>query len=83
MADDKKESHTRSVQSTTGTPDVPESSPRLPHERDESSDSQQTEPSHRMRKAQADVESGRVDTDRGTPADDAYQKQKSSGATRP
>lgn len=44
-----------------------ESSPRLPHERDQSSDSQQTQegrPPDVGRKAHDDVERGLVDTDR-------------------
>lgn len=41
--------------------------PRLPHERDESADSQQRHPDHERvgRQAQEDVERGMVDTDRG------------------
>ncbi len=51
--------------------------PRMPHEHDESSDSQVTpEPRAVMRQAHDDVASGRVDTDRGVPADQAYQRQK-------
>ena len=56
-----------------------EPSPRMPHERDESSDSQaRVEPSGRRMGeiAQADVESGLVDTDRGPAIDEAYQKAK-------
>jgi hypothetical protein len=51
--------------------------PRMPHERDESSDSQRSmEPSPLMRKAHDDIEAGRVDTDRGKPMDETYQRQK-------
>lgn len=40
--------------------------PRLPHDRDESADSQQQAvPDARGRKAHDDVKAGRVDTDRG------------------
>ena len=49
-----------------------ESSPRLPHERDQSSDSQQTrdgKPTERGRRAHDDVERGLVDTDQGLRAD--------------
>lgn len=56
-----------------------EPSPRMPHERDESADSQpQAEPSaQRLGKiAQADIESGQVDTDRGPALHEAYQKTK-------
>ena len=53
-----------------------EPAPRLPHERDESADSAGSAPREIMRKAQRDIEAGRVDTDRGPPADAAYKKQK-------
>lgn len=59
--------------------DTQERSPRMPHERDESADSQtQAEPSTRRmgELAQADVEAGLVDTDRGPALDEAYQKAK-------
>ncbi|HET9208560.1 MAG TPA: hypothetical protein VFO28_20130 [Burkholderiaceae bacterium] len=43
-----------------------EREPRLPHDRDESADSQQQAvPDARGRKAHDDVKAGRVDTDRG------------------
>jgi len=56
------------------------SAPRLPHERDESSDSQATAPRGVMKQAHADVVSGKVDTDRGKPLDETYQKQKDSAS---
>lgn len=49
-----------------------ESAPRLPHERDQSSDSQQTRDGHPPkvgRQAHEDVERGLVDTDRALEAD--------------
>ena len=49
-----------------------ESAPRLPHERDQSSDSQKTRDGHPPkigRQAHEDVERGLVDTDRGLVAD--------------
>jgi len=52
-----------------------ESAPRLPHERDQSSDSQQApegRPPAVGRQAHEDVESGMVDTDRGPVADRVY-----------
>lgn len=67
--------------STEGHPDVPEAAPRLPHERDESSDSQDSRPRKVIRQAHEDVERGLVDTDRGTPAHDTYQRQKTGGKT--
>lgn len=55
--------------------------PRMPHEHDESSDSQVAqEPPPLMRKAHDDVKAGRVDTDRGTPMNDTYQRQKETAA---
>jgi len=80
MADDRSNtnSQTRPVQQPQGADkgDLDQSKPRLPHERDESSDSQQSEPRPKIRQAHDDLVSGKVDTDRGTPAHDAYQKQK-------
>ena len=37
--------------------------PRLPHERDESGDSQSTPPRKKMKQAHDDIASGQVDTD--------------------
>ena len=56
-----------------------EPAPRLPHEHDESSDSQ-TNGGVRpvMQQAHDDLESGKVDTDRGVPMHEAYQRQKKS-----
>jgi hypothetical protein len=51
--------------------------PRLPHERDESADSQHTgEPRQVIRQAAADLAAGRVDTDRGPVTDQVYRRQK-------
>jgi len=50
-------------------------SPRLPHERDESSDSQTSEPRPIMLQAHKDLESGLVDTDRGPVLDALYEEQ--------
>jgi hypothetical protein len=65
---------------TQSSEDSGESSPRMPHEHDESSDSH-NEPGIRpvIRKAHDDVVRGVVDTDRGTPSDQAYQRQKRGG----
>jgi len=55
-----------------------ESTPRLPHERDQSSDSQQTpegKPPRIGRQALDDIERGMVDTDRGPVADEVYNKK--------
>lgn len=53
--------------------------PRMPHEHDESADSQAPEASSIRRMgeiAQKDVEEGQPDTDKGPPLDEAYRKQK-------
>lgn len=51
--------------------------PRLPHERDESSDSGTGAPRDVMRQAKKDLDSGKQPTDRGEATDAAYRKQKS------
>ncbi|MGY4828805.1 hypothetical protein ACVNIS_09530 [Sphaerotilaceae bacterium SBD11-9] len=53
-----------------------ESAPRLPHEHDESSDSQVSAERPIIRQAHDDLASGKVDTDRSAPMDEAYQRQK-------
>ncbi|MDP9109637.1 MAG: hypothetical protein M3N23_11280 [Pseudomonadota bacterium] len=56
-------SSTKSTQVNTKHPSDPNATPRLPHERDESDDSQ-TSPSRKvMEQAATDIESGQVDTD--------------------
>ena len=54
-----------------------ESAPRLPHERDQSSDSQQNQggSAELGRKGMEDVERGVVDTDRGPEADRVYNEK--------
>lgn len=55
-----------------------EPAPRLPHEHDQSSDSQQTQDGQAPevgRKAHDDVERGVVDTDRGPEADRVYNEK--------
>lgn len=57
--------------------------PRMPHERDESADSQHSQTREVMKQAHQDVSRGMPDTDKGPPMDDAYQKQvKGSGQDR-
>jgi hypothetical protein len=46
--------------------------PRMPHERDESSDSGRTAPRDIMKQAQEDAESDKVDTSRAEATDQAY-----------
>ncbi|PJI95396.1 hypothetical protein CLU85_0103 [Acidovorax sp. 69] len=50
--------------------------PKLPHERDESVDMTHGKPDVQIEQAYRDVQRGLQDTDRGPPADKAYQKQK-------
>ncbi|MBV7429810.1 hypothetical protein KW843_17115 [Acidovorax sp. sif1233] len=50
--------------------------PKLPHERDESVDMTHGQPDAQVEQAYRDVQRGLQDTDRGPPADKAYQKQK-------
>ena len=65
---------------TTRTTSEGEPVPRLPHERDESSDSGTSEPRDVMRQAKEDLDSGKVQTDRGEATDAAYQRQKTAAA---
>ena len=51
-----------------------EPSPRLPHEHDESADSQDSEPRDVMRQAREDIERGLEDTTRGATADEVYNR---------
>lgn len=53
-----------------------EGAPKLPHERDESVDMTHGKPDVQIEQAYRDVQRGLQDTDRGPPADKAYQKQK-------
>ena len=54
-----------------------ETAPRLPHERDQSSDSQQNQggSAEQGRKGMEDVERGVVDTDRGPEIDRVYNEK--------
>ncbi|MNV98835.1 hypothetical protein D3C71_1941340 [compost metagenome] len=54
-----------------------ERAPKLPHERDESVDMTHGKPDAQVEQAYRDVQRGLQDTDKGPPADKAYQKQKS------
>lgn len=63
----EKSSSTRS--SVKGQP-----SPRLPHERDESSDSGTGAPREIMKQAAADIENGLVATDRSEQTDELYAR---------
>lgn len=60
-----------------------ERAPRLPHERDESADSQAaSEPSgpRMARAAREDIERGLVDTDKGPVLDETYEKLRDDAA---
>lgn len=71
---DKRQGKTKPQQGET---EAPSSAPRLPHERDESSDAHRdAAPRPVMRKAHEDIVKGRVDTDRGAPMHETYQRQK-------
>ncbi len=50
--------------------------PRLPHEHDESADSQTSEPRAVIQQAAKDLKRGLVDTDRGDEANRTYAKLK-------
>lgn len=58
----------------TGKPQAQD--PKLPHERDQSVDMTHGQPDVQVQQAYRDVQRGLQDTDRGPPADKAYQKQK-------
>jgi hypothetical protein len=79
QVDDTLDTHPAS---TTKSSEGQKAKPRLPHERDESSDSQRQEARPIIQRAHDDVESGLVDTDRGTPMNEAYKKQQSSGGPK-
>ena len=57
-----------------GEPDA-ERMPKEPHERDESSASQQSAPREVIRQAHDDVEQGRRDTSRGEATDATYARE--------
>ena len=63
----------RSAGATTSVKDG-QRAPRQPHERDESSDSQQGEPTAVMQQAHDDLERGLSDTSRGEATDVAYER---------
>lgn len=55
--------------------DADTATPRLPHERDESADSQTKSPDHEViEQARRDVESGQQDTGRGPVTDRLYER---------
>jgi hypothetical protein len=63
-----------------------ELAPRLPHERDESSDSGTREPSKRMLQAASDVQRGHTDESRGPETQQHYSdltEEATRGSTNP
>lgn len=62
-----------------------EAAPRLPHERDESSDSGTVVPNDKLKKAAHDVENGRTDVQRGPQTEQHYSDLtgQSRAQTRP
>ncbi len=55
--------HLQQRQIKTAQPATPDAAPRLPHERDESADSQSSPSRDRIKQAAKDIENGQVDTD--------------------
>ena len=68
--DNTRNDQTHRTLDKTGSPD-----PKQPHERDESADTA-AEPQPRIQQAHDDLKRGLRDTDRGTPMDETYRKQK-------
>jgi hypothetical protein len=64
-----QQSRSETVANVAGRP-----APRLPHERDESSDSGVGAPSEVMRRAHDDAASGRTGTDKGEATDAVYRR---------
>jgi hypothetical protein len=62
--------------------DDTEADTRLPHEHDESSDSQESAPREVLKRAHDDLKGGQQDTDRGTPMDEVYRRTLRGPSTR-
>jgi hypothetical protein len=60
-----------------------EPAPRLPHEHDESSDSQTSQPREVIKQAHDDLANGLVDTDRGPVLEQLYEERVGTDATPP
>lgn len=73
----------RRKQSKTITVVAGESGLRLPHEHDESSDSQRSAPRQVMRQAAEDLKQGKVDTGVGPPMDETYRRLRDSDPAEP
>ena len=68
-ADEPREARSKTLPDVAGRP-----APRLPHERDESSDSGVGAPSDVMRRAHDDVAAGKTGTDKGEATDAVYRR---------
>jgi len=64
------------VQPGSGPEDLSAPEARLPHERDQATDMTDGERHPEVEQAYKDLQRGLKDTDRGVPAHQAYQKQK-------
>ena len=64
------------VEGKTRTARAGKRGPSLPHERDESVGKTDVAPRKIMQQAKADIDSGKVATDRSEATDAAYRKQK-------
>ena len=72
MATSSKPTPKPTPESNTHSAQDSEAVPRMPHERDESSDSGRTAPRDIMKQAQKDAESYKVDTSRSEATDKTY-----------
>ena len=72
---ERSENTTPKLQPLASKDEPHEDSPRLPHERDESSDSHGAAPQPHPSQAAKDVEAGLTDTSKANETDEAYQKQ--------
>jgi hypothetical protein len=68
-ADEPREGRSKTLPDVAGRP-----APRLPHERDESSDSGVGAPSDVMQRAHDDAASGKTGTDKGEATDAVYRR---------
>jgi hypothetical protein len=66
----------RSERGVTSVSDEARRAPKLPHERDESTDDTANGPRKRIRQAHDDLSRGAKDTDRGPVLDETYRRLK-------
>lgn len=72
----RQTAHTPTTGDAASQDSAREESPKLPHERDQSVDMTHGKPDAQVEQAYRDIQRGLQDTDRGPPAEKAYQKQK-------